>query len=194
MIRLLVLPGDGVGPEVTAEALRVLDWFARHRGLALDVAERGFGMRNWREHGTLMPDETWARITEADAILFGATGSLDQQAVIAPEERRKGSLLRMRKALDLFCNLRPVRVPDACWKRALSSRAWCAAPTSSSCASFRPGCISARRAGWRRCRTAPAAASTPTATRKRRSSASCATPSAWRAPAAATSPAWTRPT
>jgi 3-isopropylmalate dehydrogenase len=113
MIRLLVLPGDGVGPEVTAEALRVLDWFARHRGLALDVAERGFGMRNWREHGTLMPDETWARITEADAILFGATGSLDQQAVIAPEERRKGSLLRMRKALDLFCNLRPVRVPDA---------------------------------------------------------------------------------
>ncbi len=112
-MKLLVLPGDGVGPEVTEQALRVLDWFARHRGLALDITHRHFGLENWRRHGTMMPDETWARILEADAILFGAVGSLDQAGVVPPEERRKGSLLRMRRALDVFANLRPVRMPPA---------------------------------------------------------------------------------
>ncbi|WP_207536900.1 3-isopropylmalate dehydrogenase [Sabulicella rubraurantiaca] len=112
-MKLLVLPGDGVGPEVTAEALRILRWFAEHRGLTLEVTERGFGLVNWERHGTLMPDETWARIEEAEAILFGAVGSLDQQAVIPPEERRKGSLLRMRKGLDLYANIRPIRLPEA---------------------------------------------------------------------------------
>lgn len=112
-MKLLVLPGDGVGTEVTEQGLRVLDWFARHRGLALDITHRYFGMENWRRHGTMMPDETWAQIQGADAILFGATGSLDQAAAVPPEERRKGSLLRMRGALDLFANLRPVKMPAA---------------------------------------------------------------------------------
>lgn len=112
-MKLLVLPGDGVGPEVTAEAVRVLRWFAEHRGLDLTLAERDFGIVNWHKHGTLMPDETWAQIEGADAILFGATGSIDQQGVVPPEERRKGSLLRMRKALDLFAHLRPVRMEPA---------------------------------------------------------------------------------
>ena len=112
-MKLLVLPGDGVGPEVTAEALRMLRWFAEHRGLDLTLVERDFGIVNWHKHGTLMPDETWAQIEGADAILFGATGSIDQQGVVPPEERRKGSLLRMRKALDLFANMRPVRMQPA---------------------------------------------------------------------------------
>jgi len=112
-MRLLVLPGDGVGPEVTAEAVRVLRWFVEHRGLDLTLVERDFGIVNWHKHGTLMPDETWAQVEAADAILFGATGSIDQQGVVPPEERRKGSLLRMRKALDLFANMRPVRMQPA---------------------------------------------------------------------------------
>ncbi len=112
-MKLLVLPGDGVGPEVTEQGLRVLDWFARHRGLRFEATHRHFGMENWRRHGTLMPDETWARINEADAILFGAVGSLDQAGAVPPEERRKGSLLRMRGALDLFANVRPVKMPPS---------------------------------------------------------------------------------
>jgi len=112
-VKLLVLAGDGVGPEVTEQGLRVLDWFARHRGLSLDITHRLFGFENWRQHGTMMPDETWARILDADAILFGATGSLDIAGVVPPEERRKGSLLRMRGALDLFANLRPVKMSAA---------------------------------------------------------------------------------
>jgi 3-isopropylmalate dehydrogenase len=112
-MKLLVLPGDGVGVEVTQAAVRVLEWFRAHRGFAFELQQRDFGLVNWRKHGTMMPDETWARILEADAILFGAVGSLDQAGVVPPEERRKGSLLRMRKALDLFANMRPVRMPAA---------------------------------------------------------------------------------
>ena len=111
-LRVLALPGDGIGPEVTDQALRVLDWFRARRGLNLEVEARAFGMASWRAHGTLMPDETWAAIMGADAILFGAVGNLDQ-GVIAPEERRKGGLLRVRKALDLFANVRPVRMQPA---------------------------------------------------------------------------------
>ena len=109
---VLVLPGDGVGPEVTAQAVRVLEWFADRRKLPITMTERGFGGGNWQRHGTLMPDETWERITTADAILFGSVDSLDQKE-IPLEERRKGSLLRMRKSLDLFANLRPIRMLPA---------------------------------------------------------------------------------
>ena len=111
-LRVLALPGDGVGPEVTDQALRVLDWFRETRGLDVQVETRAFGMASWREHGSLMPDETWAAIMGADAILFGAVGSLDQ-ATIPPEERRKGGLLRIRKALDVFANVRPIRMQPA---------------------------------------------------------------------------------
>ncbi len=111
-MKVLVLPGDGVGPEVTAEALRVLRWFVEHRGLAAEITERDFGLVNWQRHGTMMPEETWARIEDADAILFGAVGTLDQHG-LSLEERRRGGLLRIRKALDLFANIRPVRMPAA---------------------------------------------------------------------------------
>jgi 3-isopropylmalate dehydrogenase len=112
-LKVLVLAGDGVGPEVTAEAVRVLQWFGSNRNLDIRLTERDFGMTNWKKHGTLMPDETWEQIQGADAILFGATGSLDQAAIVPPEERRKGSLLRMRKGLDVFANMRPVKMQPA---------------------------------------------------------------------------------
>jgi len=111
-IRVLALPGDGVGPEVTGQALRILEWFRDRRGLDLVVETRAFGLASWRDHGSLMPAATWEAITGADAILFGAIGSLDL-AAIPQEERRKGSLLRIRKALDLFANVRPVRMQPA---------------------------------------------------------------------------------
>jgi len=111
-IRLLALPGDGVGPEVTAESLRVLDWFRDRRKLGVSVTERKFGRASWQEYGSLMPDETWDAIHDADAILFGATHSMDLGDV-PEEERKKGSLLRVRKSLDLFANLRPIKAQPA---------------------------------------------------------------------------------
>ncbi|MGZ6986911.1 MAG: 3-isopropylmalate dehydratase small subunit, partial [Ilumatobacteraceae bacterium] len=111
-MQLLILPGDGVGGEVMAEVKRVLDWLSTQRGLDIDVHEEPFGIAAWRAHGTLMRDETWERIQAADAILFGAIGS-PEYAQIPAEERKIDWLLKMRRALDLYENLRPVRAVDA---------------------------------------------------------------------------------
>ena len=109
---IVVLPGDGIGPEVTDEAVRILDWFVQKRGVPLRMKRYLFGASSWAAEGTTMPDATWAAIMAADALLFGAVGSLDQKHIPA-EERRKGALLRMRKALDVFANLRPVKAQPA---------------------------------------------------------------------------------
>lgn len=69
--RLLILPGDGIGQEVMAEVRRVAEWFRDTRGLPIDLRQRPFGLASWQAYGSLMPDETWAEIEAADAILFG---------------------------------------------------------------------------------------------------------------------------
>jgi 3-isopropylmalate dehydrogenase len=112
MPRLLVLAGDGVGAEVVPQTQRVIDWFVEHRGLRLDVHEEPFGIRSWRERGSLMTDATWERILDADAILFGAIGS-PEYATLPARERQVDWLLEMRRRLDLYQNLRPVRAYDA---------------------------------------------------------------------------------
>jgi 3-isopropylmalate dehydrogenase len=109
---IVVLPGDGIGPEVTDEAVRVLDWFVTKRAVPLRMTRHVFGAAAWAAERTTMPDRTWSAIMEADALLFGATGSLDQTH-IPPEERRKGALLTIRRALDVFANLRPVKAQPA---------------------------------------------------------------------------------
>lgn len=111
-LRVLALPGDDVGPELTEQALRVLDWFSRRRGLDIAIETLPFGMAAWRNGLAYMPDETWNAVTSADAILYGNVGNLGQ-APIPSEERKLGCLISVRKALDLFINLRPVRMQPA---------------------------------------------------------------------------------
>jgi 3-isopropylmalate dehydrogenase len=110
--RVLILPGDGVGPEVLAQVRRIVEWFMVERGLAIDLREELFGMPAWNAHGTLMRDETWREIQAADAILFGAIGSPEYET-LPPDATKVDQLLRMRKELDLFNNLRPVRTFEA---------------------------------------------------------------------------------
>ncbi len=110
--QLLVLAGDGVGAEVVPQTRRVVDWFADHRELRVAIAEEPFGIRSWRERGTLMSDITWERIVAADAILFGAIGA-PEYADIPAEHRQVDWLLEIRRRLDLYENLRPVRAYDA---------------------------------------------------------------------------------
>jgi 3-isopropylmalate dehydrogenase len=105
--RILILPGDGIGPEILAQTRRVVEWFAQKRGLAIDLREEHFGIPAWRAHGALLPDETWAQIEAADAILFGAIGSPEYDAI--PGAREGTGLLRMRTELNLYINLRPVK-------------------------------------------------------------------------------------
>jgi 3-isopropylmalate dehydrogenase len=106
--RVLILAGDGIGPEVLAEVRRVAEWFRDQRDLRIDLREELFGLSAWERHGTLMRDETWQEILASDAILFGAIGSPDYEKIPA-EARKVDQLLRMRRELDLFTNLRPIR-------------------------------------------------------------------------------------
>jgi 3-isopropylmalate dehydrogenase len=108
MQRVLILAGDGIGPEVLAEVRRVAEWFRDKRDLPIDLREELFGISAWKRHGALMRDETWQEILASDAILFGAIGSPDYDKIPA-EARKVDQLLRMRRELDLFTNLRPVR-------------------------------------------------------------------------------------
>lgn len=104
---ILVLGGDGVGPEVIAQALRVLRWFQDRRGLPIRLIERPYGLSAWRAEGRILPEATLAAAHDADAVLFGAIGG--DYAGVPMEVRREGSILRLRRELGLFANLRPVR-------------------------------------------------------------------------------------
>lgn len=110
--KLLLLPGDGIGPEVMAEVRRVIDWFGARRGLVFDVGEDLVGGAAYDVHGVPLSDATMARAQEVDAVLLGAVGGPkydDLDFSVKPER----GLLRLRKEMDLFANLRPAQCFDA---------------------------------------------------------------------------------
>lgn len=104
--RLLVLPGDGIGPEVIAETLRVVRWFEGELGRRIETSEALVGGAAIDAHGVPVTEETVALALASDAVLFGAVGgeAWDLQPIAL---RPEAGLLRLRKALDLFANLRP---------------------------------------------------------------------------------------
>ena len=99
---LLLLPGDGIGPEVTAEARRVAEIVAPD----LRMAEALFGGASFDAHGEPLTHETLARAKASDAILMGAVGG-PQWDKVARAKRPEAALLAMRKELDVYANLRP---------------------------------------------------------------------------------------
>ncbi|MBJ6372128.1 3-isopropylmalate dehydrogenase [Sedimentitalea arenosa] len=109
---LLILPGDGIGPEVMAEVKRVIDWFGDKRGLAFDVSEDLVGGAAYDAHGTPLTDETMAKAQEVDAVLLGAVGGPKYDNLDFSVKPERG-LLRLRKEMDLFSNLRPAQCFDA---------------------------------------------------------------------------------
>ena len=109
---LLILPGDGIGPEVMTEVRKVIDWFGANRDLAFDVSEDLVGGAAYDEHGVPLTDATMEKAQEVDAVLLGAVGSPkydDLDFSLKPER----GLLRLRKEMDLFANLRPAQCFDA---------------------------------------------------------------------------------
>ena len=97
-----VLPGDGIGPEVTAQALRVLD------ALGIEHEEHAFGGGAILEQGTPLPPETLAACRDADAVLLGAVGLPELEGKpLRPEQ----GLLGLRRELGVYTNLRPARAP-----------------------------------------------------------------------------------
>ena len=102
-MRLAILPGDGIGPEVTAEALRVLDTLSLP---GLTLFEGDVGGIAYKRHGHPLPDETLQMARAADAVLFGAVG--DPECDELPREHRpEQAILGLRSELGLFANLRP---------------------------------------------------------------------------------------
>lgn len=110
--KILILPGDGIGPEVMAEVRRVLDWFQQKRGLSMDISEDIVGGNAFDKYGTPLAAETLAKAQAADAVLLGAVGG-PKWAKIAYDKRPEQGLLSLRKELGLFANLRPAIVFDA---------------------------------------------------------------------------------
>jgi len=106
---IVVLPGDGIGPEVTKEAVRVLEVVARRFGHQFRFEERLMGGCSIDRHGTALTDEVLGACRASDAVLLGAVGGPkwdDPAAKVRPEQ----GLLGLRKGLSVFANLRPVRV------------------------------------------------------------------------------------
>ena len=110
--KILILPGDGIGPEVMAEVRRVLNWFADKRGLKMEIAEDFVGGAAFEKYGSPLAKETLATAKAADAVLLGAVGG-PQWAKVAYDKRPEQGLLSLRKELGLFANLRPAIVFDA---------------------------------------------------------------------------------
>jgi 3-isopropylmalate dehydrogenase len=109
---LLILAGDGIGPEVMDQVKRVIGWFGDKRGLNFDVSEDLVGGCAYDKHGVPLHDDTMAKAQEVDAVLLGAVGGPkydDLDFALKPER----GLLRLRKEMDLFSNLRPAQCFDA---------------------------------------------------------------------------------
>ena len=104
--RLLVLPGDGIGPEVMREVGRVVEWMDRRRAVSFEMKDGLIGGSSIDKYGTPCTDETLADAQEADAVLFGAVGGPRWESQPFENQPERG-LLRLRKEMDLYANLRP---------------------------------------------------------------------------------------
>lgn len=104
--RLLVLPGDGIGPEVIGETLRIIEWFGDYLGIQFDIEHALVGGASIDQCGEPISEAVVQKALQADAILFGAVGGPkwdDLRREIRPEM----GILRLRQDLDLYANLRP---------------------------------------------------------------------------------------
>ena len=110
--KLLLLPGDGIGPEVMGEVRRVIDWLAARRALDFELEEGLVGGASYDAHGTALTEATLATAMAADAVLFGAVGGPRWEQLDFDDQPERG-LLRLRKEMGLFANLRPAIVFEA---------------------------------------------------------------------------------
>ena len=104
--KLAVIPGDGIGPEVVPEGLKVLDVIAAKHGLTFEKTEYELGAKYWHKTGETLPESVMAEIAKADAILLGAVGD----PTVPSGVLERGLLLKLRFAFDHYINLRPTKL------------------------------------------------------------------------------------
>ncbi len=119
-MKICVLPGDGIGTEIVAQGLRVLDKVGEKFGQTFETTEALIGGCAIDAEGVPLPAETVARCKDSDAVLLGAVGG-PKWDTIDPAIRPEKGLLGIRKELSLFANLRPAQLfkqlADACYLR-----------------------------------------------------------------------------
>ena len=112
--KIAALAGDGIGPEVMREAIKVLRVAQKKFGFTLNITEAPVGWAGIDAAGKALPDATLDLCKKSDSILFGSVGLPDRDPTIPKEDRpERAALLRIRKEFGLFANLRPVRLPKA---------------------------------------------------------------------------------
>src|SRR6266446_522494 len=110
--KILVLPGDGIGPEIMREVMRIVEFFDRRHIASVEVGEGLVGGAAYDASGTPLTDDTLAEAQASDAVLFGSVGGPKWETLPFELQPERG-LLRLRKEMDLFANLRPALVFEA---------------------------------------------------------------------------------
>jgi len=110
MKKIAVLPGDGIGPEVMAEAIKVLEAAAVKFDLEMEFAHGDVGGIAIDNHGKALPESTLELCENSDAVLFGSVGGPRWESLPPDKQPERAALLPLRKHFDLFCNLRPAKV------------------------------------------------------------------------------------
>lgn len=113
MNKIAILPGDGIGPEVMAEAIKVLQLLQEVTGIHLEFEFADVGGVAIDNHGSALPESTLKLCEESDAILFGAVGGPKWEALPPEEQPERNGILKLRKHFDLFCNIRPAKIYKA---------------------------------------------------------------------------------
>ena len=107
---IALLPGDGIGPEVMKEAVKVLEAAGKKFGFSLNLTTADVGGCAIDNHGTALPPSTLEVCEKSDAILFGSVGGPKWESLPPAEQPERAALLPLRKHFSLYCNLRPARV------------------------------------------------------------------------------------
>ncbi|MEH0742098.1 3-isopropylmalate dehydrogenase [Vibrio cholerae] len=107
---IAVLPGDGIGPEVMAQANKVLDAIESKHGIRFEREQHDVGGIAIDNHGTPLPESTVKACEESDAVLFGSVGGPKWEHLPPNDQPERGALLPLRKLFQLFCNLRPAQI------------------------------------------------------------------------------------
>ncbi|MGE4266149.1 MAG: 3-isopropylmalate dehydrogenase [Deferribacterales bacterium] len=110
MAKIAVLPGDGIGPEVMQQAIKVLNKVSEKYNKTFEFSFADIGGIAIDNHGTPLPESTLALCEQSEAILFGSVGGPKWENLPPAQQPERGALLPLRKHFGLFCNIRPVKI------------------------------------------------------------------------------------
>jgi len=110
MDKIAILPGDGIGPEVMQEAIKVLESVEKAYDVTMTYEHADVGGCAIDRHGMALPDETLKLCETSDAVLFGSVGGPKWETLPPEEQPERAALLKLREHFNLYCNLRPARI------------------------------------------------------------------------------------